>query len=84
MLLVETDITGALDLANRLRQAVADIQMVVNDKEIRFTVSIGVSGFQPDDGVERLLHRADLALYEAKGRGRNQVICASPSQLPLQ
>lgn len=84
VLLVETDITGALDLANRLRQAVADIQMVVNDKEIRFTVSIGVSGFQPDDGVERLLHRADLALYEAKGRGRNQVICASPSQLPLQ
>ena len=76
VLLIETDITGALDLANRLRQAVTDIHLAAGDREVRYTVSIGVSGLEPDECVERLLHRADVALYEAKRKGRNSVMCA--------
>ncbi|MFN7401532.1 MAG: diguanylate cyclase domain-containing protein, partial [Alphaproteobacteria bacterium] len=42
--------------------------------EIRKTVSIGHATIQPDDTPEKLLQRADHALYEAKNSGRNKVL----------
>ncbi len=59
--------------AERLR---ARIESEVFDKELRITVSVGVSGFEPGDTAERLLKRADRALYAAKQRGRNKVVTA--------
>jgi PleD family two-component response regulator len=42
------------------------------------TMSFGVAGSAgPDLEHERLLAEADTALYEAKARGRNQVVAAS-------
>ena len=37
------------------------------------TVSLGLAQFRHGDTVEQLLARADVALYEAKGEGRNRV-----------
>jgi diguanylate cyclase (GGDEF)-like protein len=37
------------------------------------TASIGVAQARPDEGVEQLLERADLGLYEAKRSGRDRV-----------
>jgi diguanylate cyclase (GGDEF)-like protein len=45
------------------------------------TVSIGVAQREPDESVESLMGRADLALYKAKSSGRNRICVAEPSRV---
>ncbi|MGB0127971.1 MAG: CHASE domain-containing protein [Rhodocyclaceae bacterium] len=75
VLLPETDLAGAYDVAERLRGAIAATS--VNQAEglaLRFTVSIGVASFvDRDASVGGLLRAADDALYMAKRGGRNRV-----------
>lgn len=62
-------------IADRLRRLVGDDRVVVDDGKIAFTISIGVTRVRV--GAETIgdaLSRADTALYEAKGQGRNRVI----------
>ena len=67
----ETDISGALIHAERLRN---DIENYDFDTVGNITSSFGVAEFDPEnDDVERLLERADKALYIAKEYGRNRV-----------
>jgi PleD family two-component response regulator len=42
-------------------------------RELEAKVSVGVTGLVPEDTMERLSKRADVALCEAKAAGRNQV-----------
>ncbi|RRQ22746.1 sensor domain-containing diguanylate cyclase [Thiohalobacter thiocyanaticus] len=77
ILLPETDIEEATQLARRLGQAVAGITVNSHRGAFAITVSIGVSQLQPDDAdAEETLSRADRALYTAKEEGRNRVACA--------
>jgi two-component system cell cycle response regulator len=52
--------------------------LVYDGTEIRVTVSLGVSSRTAEDAPESLLKKADDALYEAKGSGRNRVVAALP------
>ncbi|MEN9785313.1 MAG: hypothetical protein RLZZ299_577 [Pseudomonadota bacterium] len=76
VILVETAAEAAAGVAERIRAAVARTDFGI-DRPI--TVSIGVAGCGPaaDVAPERLLERADAALYAAKGAGRNRVFVAS-------
>ncbi len=66
----ETDQTGAEVLANNLRTCIENYAFdTVNQK----TASFGVAFFNHKESVERLLSRADTALYQAKQNGRNRV-----------
>ncbi len=74
-LLPQTGMEGALLAAERLRLAVENMSIPCDGWEIRITVSIG-AGLQEEERVqdlERLLKRADRALYAAKQNGRNRV-----------
>lgn len=64
----ETQLGGACEFAERIRQAVSEIDTPFR----RVTVSIGVSTLRPED-AESMFERADRALYLAKESGRNQV-----------
>jgi diguanylate cyclase (GGDEF)-like protein/putative nucleotidyltransferase with HDIG domain len=80
IVLPETPLEEAVEIAERIRRAVAERQFEVETSEqpIRATVSIGVATF-PKDGIDanELIHQADLAVYRAKLQGRNRVLSAS-------
>ncbi|MEM8769470.1 MAG: diguanylate cyclase [Pseudomonadota bacterium] len=81
LLLPETDQTGAVRTAQRLRQAIARISHpATEDAELKVTASIGVAtvGALSQD-LENVLNHADEALYKAKNAGRNAVCCADIS-----
>ena len=78
ILMVSQDIRREVDrVRQRLMQAVAEpVQVTVQGQTqlVRVTSSMGVSLY-PDDGtdIETLLRNADLAMYSAKERGRNDL-----------
>lgn len=81
LVLPETDTAEALRLAELLRDAVAALQVVVNDTGATacVTVSIGVATLRQGDdrSFEDLVNQADKALYQAKETGRNNVQCCA-------
>lgn len=68
--LPQTDLGTAASLCERLRSALADRPMV---DDLTVTASFGVTDCRPGDDLERMLRRADQALYRAKQKGRNRV-----------
>jgi diguanylate cyclase (GGDEF)-like protein len=78
VLLPDTSITEALEIAERVRAAVAEISLPGSDVSV--TASIGVAVF-PDHAStpDRLERLADAALYLAKRQGRNRVELAAPA-----
>ncbi len=77
VLMSDTDASEAEAVSSRMRRAIADGPFVpaIVEGGLEITVSIGVGEVRGyDDTVEGILNRADVALYEAKRGGRNQVI----------
>jgi two-component system cell cycle response regulator len=79
----ETDIAIAAAVAERLRAEVAREPFTINSgRKLSVTISIGAASAAPGDDRDRLLSRADDALYAAKNRGRNCVIVRPPAIAP--
>ncbi|MFH1057149.1 MAG: GGDEF domain-containing protein [Pseudomonadota bacterium] len=80
-LLPDTGLDQALEIAERLRRLVEGLRLAGAGAgasgPVRLTLSLGVSAFQAGDGsLGPILARADVALYQAKAGGRNQVCAA--------
>lgn len=74
VLLVQTGPDAAIQTAERLRQELKRICIPSKGEIVRVTVSIGVAIYSgEDDNLERLMKRADDALYQAKDMGRDRV-----------
>lgn len=72
--LPDTEITGAFQLANKIRNAISGSILDVEGKTITYTVSLGIdSSGTEDHSVTALFKRADAKLYQAKAQGRNRV-----------
>ncbi|MYN30794.1 sensor domain-containing diguanylate cyclase [Duganella levis] len=80
ILLPNTDLAGAQAVAERIREAVQNLQMAHNGSPFGVvTLSAGVATIAPQRGVHvagMLVEAADKALYVAKSAGRNQVSLA--------
>ncbi len=66
----ETNEAGAREIGERIRAAVAE-QAAVENRPV--TVSVGVTVFHPEDTLEKLVSRADRAMYLSKEKGKNRV-----------
>ena len=73
VLLTATDTAGAIKLAERMRKRIEQSRYVADKTVIRYTTSIGVASYIPEENIHTLLARADQALYRAKHQGRNRV-----------
>jgi diguanylate cyclase (GGDEF)-like protein len=74
VLLPNADLEQALEVAKRIKDKIALLQININSLVISCTVSLGVVSMDSNiSSFTELLKIADLKLYKAKGNGRNRI-----------
>ena len=66
----EINLAGLLSLANKLRNEICSYKFVNNEYK---TASFGISIYEKNENINKLIKRVDEALYKAKENGRNRV-----------
>lgn len=85
LLLPETHIEKARELAERLRLTIMQHPVIYQSQTINVTASFGVAEQTQDDlSIESIVGLADTALYQAKTMGRNRVNCAEMQPLETE
>ncbi len=75
--LPDCDLENAKKIATKLLHAIADATVRIgnpNQKNVKWTISIGLTQAVNQESVEKIAKRADEALYKAKHDGRNQYV----------
>lgn len=81
IILPETNLVGAMELAERICRKVAATSLYYNDELLEVTISLGVAQLNgKESNYEELITHADSALYQAKAQGRNQVCSATSAE----
>jgi len=92
VILPRTEMVGAYNLAERIREGIAELRLTTDDeppKVLNVTASLGIAAYpesKAQDGTD-LVRRADRALYRAKKMGKNRVELfwsdeSGPARLP--
>ena len=74
IMLPETDLGGAQQVAERLRLAMEQYPINYQQQDLKVTLSAGCSEFRLDESLDECLKRSDDNLYQAKKEGRNRVV----------
>lgn len=86
IVLIDTDVQSAMNVANRIRLAIKQVDFLGESGPFNVSLSIGVSApLSQDNHFKDALARADAALYQAKRNGRDRVEVAienQPSRAP--
>lgn len=75
--LPDCELAQGIALAERIRQALAELRVLHGGVSITVTASIGVAAHREGESLTQWLARADEALYEAKRDGRNRCAVAA-------
>lgn len=76
MLLTGTSLHDGIRLADRMREAVAQIGFHFRGQPVPVTISCGITELRDGDADDEAFDRADRAMYRAKESGRNRVVSA--------
>ncbi|XXK28120.1 GGDEF domain-containing protein [Arenicellales bacterium nBUS_45] len=76
ILLSTESIEQALLVTERLRTTLEQSQVETGGNPLTVTGSFGIAEARPEESIDNLYHRADMACYEAKENGRNRVVVA--------
>lgn len=79
VLLPRTSLADAMLVAERMRQAIAQMPIKTERALIYVTASLGVTALRPEDSLVSLFKRADEAVRAAKEQGRNAVCEGTPN-----
>jgi diguanylate cyclase (GGDEF)-like protein len=83
VLLPETDLEQAKLAARRLHDVVSRTPVETLEGPVHLQISMGVACLHDTDDMEKLLMKADQALYTAKESGRNRVVVFDNGYKPL-
>ncbi|MFM0627791.1 sensor domain-containing diguanylate cyclase [Paraburkholderia xenovorans] len=78
LLLPATDLAGGHEVVERLRLRLKAVPSPKLPASVGLSVSIGITELSPDDLPERIMSRADMALYAAKSGGRDRTEALPP------
>ena len=76
LILPDTDEASAVQMLDRLRSILAELDWSAFSSGMRVTISAGVAMLRANEISDTLLARADGALYASKARGRNRITSA--------
>lgn len=74
IILPDTNIEQAALLAERIIEKIRNNCIETDKAVINQTISIGITQYKKDETMDEFIERADEALYQAKGSGRNKYI----------
>jgi len=75
LVLPETDLESARQIAERIRQAAAETEIRTGvRKKVQLTISVGLTQYREGEDIEHLVSRATKLMSNAKDSGNNQVI----------
>ncbi len=81
VLFPDSSLDQARQSAERLRAALRDQQMRVDDQDVSVTLSLGLASYEAGDVLfDQVARRADIALYVAKTQGRDRVEVFNPAR----
>jgi len=86
ILMPETSLVESCLFIEEIRHKIenAEFTVLTSATPIKVTMSFGIAQFQwQDQSVDELIHRADMAVYQAKQGGRNQVCVFAPAGEPV-
>jgi diguanylate cyclase (GGDEF)-like protein len=77
IVLPECETRAACEVAERLRQSIAELSVDTPSGPVQVTASLGVASLSdPSTTLDALISAADTALYSAKRGGRDNVVSA--------
>lgn len=79
----DADLQVARTVAERLRSTVESCPVPTASGTIPLTISLGLTLACPGETPESVLHRADVAMYQAKHRGRNRIEIVAQAEQPI-
>jgi diguanylate cyclase (GGDEF)-like protein len=84
LILPDTGLGAARVLGERIRSAIGDHALLIENQRIKVTVSVGVACLEGESNLDDLAQEADRALYLAKRGGRNRVSSVENTSLRLR
>lgn len=82
VMLPETNDETAIEIAERIREAVENTSFSTDGNRVSSTLSIGIACYPADsEKTEEIIKIADKALYESKHRGKNTITRQTPGSL---
>jgi len=75
-MLVQADASDALEIAAALQRSIRALGFNHSGTALKVTCSFGITEWENGDAIDRLLRRADIAMYEAKRSGRDRIVAA--------
>jgi diguanylate cyclase (GGDEF)-like protein len=81
VLFPDATLDEARQSAERLRNALRDQRIRIDDQDVTVTLSLGLAGYEAGDVLfDQVARRADIALYVAKTQGRDRVEIFNPAR----